>query len=304
MVFALAIAQIRAENSSMKYRIAFSKMALDRKISPGDNVWSKFNASFVNDEIETLDIANKIYMGYPLTTWHKNNWRSNTNYQLGQHIGIDFDTEDARSTLPVLAKDKFIQKYAALIYTTPSHTPEAPRARVLFLLDTPIHQAKNYTAAASALLWLFGSADRQCKDACRFFYGSRDCEIEWLDNVLPLEKIRQIIGQYQAAGTAAKNTHTNHRAYTPPADQADVANALKSIKPWSIEYDEWLKVLMAIHHAYGDNGLQLAEQWAEGTPGEVQRKWRSFKSSGNETGQVTLNTVFRLAIDNGWKAPA
>lgn len=279
-------------------------MALDRKIPPGDDIWPKFNASFINDEMETLDIANKIYMGYPLTTWHKNNWRSNTNYQLGQHIGIDFDTEDARSTLPVLAKDKFIQKYAALIYTTPSHTPDAPRARVLFLLDTPIHQSKNYTAAASALLWLFGSADRQCKDACRFFYGSKDCEIEWLDNVLPLEKIRQIIGQYQAAGAAAKKTHTNHRTYTPTTDQADVANALKSIKPWSIDYDEWLKVLMAIHHAYGDGGLQLAEQWAEGTPGEVQRKWRSFKNSGNETGQVTLNTVFRLAIDNGWKAPA
>ena len=42
------------------------------------------------------------------------------------------------------------------------HLPqeEKPRARVVFLLDQPIMQAKNYTLAASALLWVFGTADR------------------------------------------------------------------------------------------------------------------------------------------------
>ena len=82
-----------------------------------------------------------IYAGHLFTTWHQTTGDTN-NYELGQHIGVDFDTEDERSTLRYLAKDKFISRYANLIYTTPSHRPEAPRARVLFLLDTPIHQAK------------------------------------------------------------------------------------------------------------------------------------------------------------------
>lgn len=282
------------------YKLAFSRMAPTGKIPPGDSIWGEFNASFVNQELELIDIANQIYTGHPFTTWHKNNWRNRVNYLLGQHIGIDFDTEDQRSTLPYLAKDKFIQKYAALIYTTPSHTPEAPRARVLFLLDEPIHQGKNYTSAVAALLWLFGTADRQCKDSCRFFYGSHNCEVEWLDNVLPLAKIKQIIEQYKLTGEMTKRTH-EHRTYSPTADQEEVADALKSIPPWGIDYDEWLKVLMAIHHAYGDAGLGLAEQWAEGVDGEVKRKWHSFRQNGNEAGIVTLNTVFKLARNNGWK---
>lgn len=284
----------------MTYKLAFSRMAPTGKFPPGDPVWGEFNASFVNQELELIDIANQIYTGHPFTTWHKNNWRNNANYLLGQHIGIDFDNEDQRSTLAYLAKDKFIQKYAALIYTTPSHTPAAPRARVLFLLDAAIHQAKNYATAVTALLWLFGAADRQCKDACRFFYGSVNCDVEWLDNVLPLDKVKQIIHQYQATGEIARNSHTKHRQYTPTADQQEVADALKVIPPWSIDYDDWLKILMAIHHAYGDAGLSLAEQWADGTQGEVNRKWRSFKQNGNTTGTVTLNTVFRMARDKGW----
>lgn len=284
----------------MSYKIAISTMAPESKIGQGDPIWSAFNASFVNRELELIDIANEIYLGHPFTTWHKNNWRNNANFMLGQTIGLDFDSEDERSTLAHLAKDKFIAKHAALIYTTPSHKPEAPRARVLFLLDQPIHQAQNYTAAVSALLWLFGTADRQCKDACRFFYGSHKCDVEWLDNVLPIDKVKQIIHQYKATGNVVKRAH-EIRNYTPTADQKEVAEALKAIRPWSIEYDDWVRVLMAIHQSFGDAGLSLAEQWGEGGDGEVRRKWKGFSKNGNGNGTVTPNTIFKMAIDSGWK---
>lgn len=284
----------------MKYKIAFSTMAPTAKIPPGDPIWQQFNGSFRNQELDQVGILDLIYHGHPFTTWHKDNWRHSKNYLCGQHIGLDHDSEDERSTLPHLLKDPFIKKYAALVYTTPSHTPEAPRARVVFLLDTPIMQAKNYASAASALLWLFGSADRQCKDAARFFYGSHNCDMEWLGQTLPLEKLKTIMQQYQASGQLAKRIATA-KDYKPTADQQEVADALKSIPPWGIEYDEWLKILMGIHQAFGDAGLGLAESWAQGLDGEVTRKWRSFKQNGNPEGIVTLNTVFRMARDRGWK---
>lgn len=284
------------------YKIAFSTMAPTGKIPPGDPIWSTFNASFDNLELDQVGILDKIYMGHPFTTWHKNNWRNAANYLAGQHIGIDFDTEDERSTINHLLKDTFVRKYGFLIYTTPSHRPEAPRARVVFLLDTPIMQAKNYAAAASALLWLFGTADRQCKDAARFFYGSRDCEIEWLGQELPLEKVKAMIQQYQASGQLAKKVHTTN--YTPTADQEEVADALKSIPAWGIDYDEWVKVLMGVHQAFGDAGLALAESWAQGATNEVKRKWQSFKQKGNTEGTVTLNTVFKMARERGWQGAA
>lgn len=284
----------------MKYKISFSTMTPEAKLQHGDPIWGQFNASFDNVELEQVEILDMIYHGHPFTTWHKDKWRHGKNYLAGQHIGLDWDTEDERSTINYLMKDPFIKKYGFLIYTTPSHRPEAPRCRVVFLTDSPIMQAKNYTAAASALLWLFGSADRQCKDPCRFFYGSKDCEMEWLGQTLPLEKVKAIIEQYNTSGQLAKRIHSG-KHYTPTADQQEVAEALKSIPAWGIDYDEWLKVLMGIHQAFGDAGLGLAESWAQGLDGEVGRKWRSFKNEGNATGAVTLNTVFRMARDRGWQ---
>ena len=182
------------------YRIAVSTWALDHKLAPGAPEWSAFNASFTNQSLTPFDFAHAIYDGHPFTTWHTNNWRTSANYVCGQHLGLDFDAGDQTSTLPALLDNPFIHRHANILYTTPSHTPEAPRARVVFLLDTPIMQATNYALAAAALLWLFGTADRQCKDAARFFYGSMRCDMEMFDNVLSLATVKHIIAQYQASG--------------------------------------------------------------------------------------------------------
>jgi len=182
------------------YRVAVSTWALDHKLAPGAPEWAAFNASFVCQDLTPFDFAHAIYDGHPFTTWHANNWRTSANYVCGQHLGLDFDAGDQTSTLPALLDNPFIHRHANILYTTPSHTPEAPRARVVFLLDTPIMQATNYALAAAALLWLFGTADRQCKDPARFFYGSLRCEIEMFDNVLSLATIKHIIAQYQASG--------------------------------------------------------------------------------------------------------
>lgn len=192
------------------YRIAVSTWALDHKLAPGAPEWSAFNASFTNQSLTPFDFARAIYDGHPFTTWHTNNWRTSANYVCGQHLGLDFDAGDQTSTLPALLDNPFIHRHANILYTTPSHTPEAPRARVVFLLDTPIMQATNYALAAAALLWLFGTADRQCKDPARFFYGSLRCEIEMFDNVLPLATVKHIIKRYQETGALELKRH--HRA--------------------------------------------------------------------------------------------
>lgn len=182
------------------HRVAISSWALDHKIPPGSPDWRGFNASFVNRDVTAFDLACQVYDGHAFTTWHKDNWRTTANFVCGQHIGLDFDNGDQSSSLETLRSSQFIGKFASMIYTTPSHTPTAPRARVVFLLDTPIQQAQNYALSAAALLWLFGTADRQCKDAARFFYGSLRCEMEMFDNVLPLATVKHIIAQYQASG--------------------------------------------------------------------------------------------------------
>lgn len=283
-----------------KFKVAISRYALTAKIPPAHEFWPTFNAGFENMELTAPHILRNVYEGRAITTWHKDRWRVSSNYLCGQHIGLDFDNGDQTSTLENLLKDKFIARYAAFLYTTISHTPECPRARVIFTLDAPIMQAQNYALAASALLWLFGTADRQCKDAVRFFYGAPGCQSEYLDNVLPLEVVKKLIGQYQETGRVEKK-RADRSDYHAPASQQEVADALRMINPWAIDYDQWVKILMGIHAEFGDAGYQLAENWADAKERELEQKWKSFKQAGNTSGAVSIATVFGIAKDYGWE---
>jgi hypothetical protein len=278
---------------------------LQGKIPPGDAYWGKLNGSFDNRELTQLDLASELFDGRPVTTVCDPSWRKAENYSLGQHIGLDFDTEDKRSTFKYLLSDPFISRYGSIIYTTPSHTPDKPRARVLFMLDEPIHQAKNYALAATALLWIFGSADRQCKDPVRFFYGCKPGagEMEWLNHELPLDIVKDLIRRYQDTGRAQHRRSQRPLDRTnQPADKLRIISALNHLDPWSVSYDEWLAVLMALHNEMpGSEGLSLAERWADGKPHEVERKWRGFDPGGNASGQITIGTLFALAKEHGWE---
>lgn len=281
------------------YKVSINPHELTEKIPSGSPFWPTFNSSFKNVEYEPVDIASAIYSGCSITTQHINHWRDTKNYLCGQHLGLDFDTGDTNSTIDYLMRDKFVSRYGSILYTTMSHTDAAPRARVLFLLDTPIMQPKNYILAATSLLWLFGTADRQCKDAVRFFYGSPNCRMELPGKVLPLDMVKHLITQYQESGQAEKKRVINPNFHAP-ASQTEVQAALDKINPWGIDYGEWVQVLMGIHSEFGEGGLPLAEYWAKGEPGEVERKWKSFNASGNTEGAVTIGTVFGIAKRFGW----
>lgn len=286
------------------YKVAFAPVT-QQKLPPGDPRWPTFNGSFRNVEMPAVNVAAMLYDGHPITVQLKAPWRTTANYLYGQHLGIDFDTEDQRSTLTTLQKDPFISRYGSILYTTPSHTPDKPRARAIFLVDIPIHHAANYTLAASALLWVFGSADRQCKDAVRFFYGGRPgaCEMEFIGNVLPQAIIKDMIRRYQATGRR-EHKRIMATSYSAP-NQQRVADALGHIDPWAIEYDQWLSILMAIHSEFpGDDGLSMADSWAQGKGNEVEQKWRSFQPAGNTAGRVGIGTLFAIAREKGWQASA
>ena len=76
----------------------------------------------------------------------------------------------------------------------------------------------------------------------------------------------------------------------------DVERMLAVIDPWSIGYTEWVSVMMGAHDEFGDDALPILEGWADGKPGEVARKLRSFRKAG-----VTLGTLVYHARRNGWK---
>lgn len=285
------------DDATQTFRVAISKYELDGKIPPGDPFWHDFNAGFSNRNVDTFSLASSIWGGRSLTTWHKDHWRTSSNFECGQHLGLDFDGGEM-ARLDRLAKDEFVREYGSILYTTVSHTEENPRARALFLLDKPIMQAVNYTSAAAALLWAFGTADRACRDSVRLWYGSKGCEIDCLDRVLPLEVVKKLIARYKETGNREKRRHSNY--VNTNTEMAEVDDALKRVNPWGIDYSEWIQVLMALHHTYGDAALPLAVSWGQGEGDEVERRWKSFTPSAGQP-QVGLGTIFLIAKQFGWE---
>jgi len=203
------VAQTAATDAGViMYKIAISTMALTGKIPAGDHRWAKFNDSFINQELEAIDVVNAIYTGHSYAAWH-NGRRCLDNFVCAQHIAVDLETGDQRSTIDYIAASEFVRIYGGLIYTTPSHTTTDPRARIVFFLDKPIANAAAYKTAVGFIYSLFPGSDSACVDASRFFYGSKDCQLEWINNVLPLSHLRRYYTAYKPgeAETAQPDRH-------------------------------------------------------------------------------------------------
>ena len=60
--------------------------------------------------------------------------------------------------------------------------------------------------------------------------------MEYFDNVLPLATIKHLIAQYQESGQRERNGIPANTT----TDQDEVADALRMIPAWGIDYDEWV----------------------------------------------------------------
>ena len=168
--------------------------------------WRQYNGGFKNHDLTPEELSLAIAEGHGYTTQHTG-YRKAANFITGQHIGLDFDDLPAsdRPLQDLIDGDSFIADYAGLLHTTASHTPESPRARVLFFLAQAIYSAERYTLLAQALLDRYSQADPACKDACRLFFGAEDCEILLSGNTLTLEDaVHLLIYPYRAKLEKAK----------------------------------------------------------------------------------------------------
>lgn len=262
----------------MTYKIAVNKMALPGKLPAGDSRWVQLNDSFVNQELEAIDIANAIYTGHAYAAWHSGR-RKDENFVCAQHIAVDMDSHDERSTVDYIASMEFVQIYGGLIHTTPSHTKDDPRARVIFFLDQPIINASGYEAAIRFVYELFPGADKACIDSSRFFYGSLHCDMAWPDNVLPLAHLQSYYRRWR---------HTLQIPANQPAAQTLPPVGAK-LPEGKLTPDVFLDY--AIRDASGEGrnnrGYRLARQLKElGLPQfEAEQYMRRYQQYVERTGQ-------------------
>ena len=210
----------------MKIRIALSNYWQEKgKIPAHSEHWKLFNGSFSNKEIEPTIFIKAIQHGYSYTAAHKQ-YRKKENFICSQILALDFDTEDYKSSFEHLQKNEFIKNHAYAIHTTPSHKPDKPRSRVIFILDEAIYDSKLYGEMSTAVVDYFKLSDNSCKDVARFFYGSKGCEVVLLNNILSLETFNNdILTIYQEK----QKKRLERRIQGNTAVRMDVSDRLLSV---------------------------------------------------------------------------
>ena len=82
-------------------------------------------------------------------------------------------------------------------------------------------------------------------------------------------------------------------------DYESAADALRRLSSWRCDdRDEWIKIGMSLKAGLGEAGLQLWDQWSQGShkyqPGDCEGRWKTLRPTG-----VTLGTlIFRAQEDN------
>lgn len=141
-----------------------------------------------NVEVTLNELANLINQGFPFCAQHQGS-RRNENFICSDVLAVDID--DGLKISEALA-DEFVKRHAGFVYSTPSHTEEHNRFRIVFQTERTITDANEMTAAYQGLIRKFGG-DQSCKDACRAFYGSLGSDPIMLGNVLTNDQLDELI---------------------------------------------------------------------------------------------------------------
>lgn len=94
-----------------------------------------------------------------------------------------------------------------------------------------------------------------------------------------------------------------NRLLNSAADEASkIEDALRFISP-DCGYEDWYKIGAGVYSALGASGFDIWDRWSSRSskysPNGMQGKYSSFAGISD----ITAATVFKLAIDNGWKPP-
>ncbi|MFJ7859849.1 hypothetical protein ACIQZM_18505 [Peribacillus sp. NPDC097206] len=110
--------------------------------------------------------------------------RTNKNWDSQQIVALDFDEG---FTLEEAYKDSFFIEHAAFLYTTFSHTNRHHKFRIVFILEEPMTEYKEFESLMNFLLDRYPYADKACKDGSRLFFGGRKVIAFNYDNRLSVE---------------------------------------------------------------------------------------------------------------------
>jgi hypothetical protein len=216
---------------------------------------------------------------------------------------LDYDDLPKGTTLDDIELALMINLDCAFTaYTTFRHTPENPRFRVFVPLSRPV-TPEEYPAVVDAIrdkIGLEGLDDcsytvNQIMFLASHKHGvepwnlSGDKDTPWNIGDAPLGGIVRAERDDDDLSIAV----INHPLDLTP-DQVD--SILENYPPHDLDYDDWLRVGMAIYHQTEGSGYEKWLRWSEQSPKhnarQMKTKWRSF---GGSSKPVTMASIIKAS---------
>lgn len=177
-----------AIETTRKFKISINNKIINKVDSTDKKQLRVLTEEFSNLELTIKEIAGQISFGHPFCAQHKGR-RKSANFIRSDVLAVDIDEG---MLISEAMAHPFVRDHAAIVYTTPSHTDEFHKFRIVLVLDSTITDAQKMRLANAGLIRKFGG-DKACKDVCRVFYGSKDSTPTILGNVLPAAELNSLI---------------------------------------------------------------------------------------------------------------
>ena len=244
--------------------------------------------NWINVEANLQTLFEIIDTGAPITNHMEGGIRTIDTFTKTNIAMVDID--DATTiNLDNIEDDEFYQKYGAGYYTTPSHTPEAHRLRLIFVLDRVLKDELDIRAVYVSLIKRYGG-DSSCVDGSRIFFGSMNAAVVKINNdkVMPNNIIDELIKDGQPPAStyvAPKNvTFTND-------DKDQLLNLLRNTvinhyPPW------WMMVSAMITAGYNfadlvyvsaGNPNHSSDSFPNKTATNMEHRWKSFSTASSRS---------------------
>ena len=248
-------------------------------------------AAFISDGKKTADQLKKLL---PAVTFSGKFNGPHKAECLAEHSGgmiLDFDGINGRmaEVRTQLARDQ----YCLVLFDSPTGTGLKMLIRVK--PDVANH-GRAFNAAAAYFKKTYDvDADPSGKDVCRLCFVSYDPELIYnpaaaVFEIPPAQKFKP-----RPLPAPGCDDHP---------DRARIEDALGHLSA-DCPYTPWVEMGQAVHSRFPtDEGFAIWDGWSRTAPnryeeGATARHWKSFKAGGG----ITIATLFKRAMDVGWKPP-
>jgi hypothetical protein len=285
------------------------KFSINRKVKnkskPTDESGNLLTKNWEAVEGNHQVLAEHILSGFALCNSQlKSTHKNIDNFLIANTIWLDFDNCTKNSKGQIIKSEPYVDLYkvvanqqikdnAYLIYTTPSHTPEWHKFRIIFKLPEEISDANEYKNLITKFINYFHS-DPAPSSICNAFYGNTNAEIFTFGATIRQDFLQKVLNYTDKV--KAEKQQFNGKAYIP---SDEIAKMLAVIP--RLDYLEWSKICHGVHHATGfntDEAVKLLENWLP-----CERRNELPAKLKNPMRDITTGTLLYYAKEFGYQVP-